>query len=204
VAPAVILGLLAVALDRSGAIQRIRDDNRWHWRVNRDRMRPRVLLVALSATGLVLWCTWLWRTYDDPLAFITVQSAPGWGQGAGPHTWFKVGFFELIFGHHLSVMKLVPQAIGVLGALMLVPAVARRFGWGYGAYVLVVVGIPALGSGDFMGTGRYLLAAFPVFALVGEWLATRPQRWLAPAVLTIGAVGLCLGAAVFGAGTYVT
>jgi hypothetical protein len=163
-----------------------------------------VLLVALSATGLIVWCTWLWLTFDDPFAFMTTQSAPGWGQGAGPHTWLKGGFFELLFGGHVSVMKLVPQAIGVVGALTLVPAVARRFGWGYGVYVLVVVGIPALGSGDFMGTGRYLLAAFPVFALIGEWLAMRPQRWLVPAVLTLGACGLCLGAGLFSAGNYLT
>ena len=29
--------------------------------------------------------------FGDPVAFATVQEAPGWYQGSGPHTWFKVG-----------------------------------------------------------------------------------------------------------------
>ena len=35
--------------------------------------------------------------------------------------------------------------------------------------------IPAIGSKDFQGCGRYLIAAFPIFALCGEALASRPR-----------------------------
>lgn len=204
VAPAVIVGLVAVALDRSGVVQRVRSEVGTRWRVDRDRWRPGILLVACSAAGLACWCGWLWWRFGDPLAFLTVQSSPGWDQAAGPRTWFKVRFFSLLFGGHLSVLRLAPQALGVLTGLALSPAVARRFGWGYGAYVVAVIGIPAIGTGDFMGTGRYVLAAFPVFALVGEWLSVRRTSWLAPAVLGAAAVGLVVGAGMFGAGNYLT
>ena len=80
--------------------------------------------------------------------------------------------------------------------LFFVPAVARRFGWGYAGYVLVVMGIPLLGTKDFMSCGRYLLAAFPVFAVVGLGLAepghADPGRRVAPAALARG-VGLDAG-----------
>ena len=68
---------------------------------------------------------------------------------------------------------LIPHALAGLAALLLVPRIARRFGWAYAAYVLIVMGIPLLGTKDFMSCARYLLAAFPVFAVVGEWLAER-------------------------------
>ena len=46
----------------------------------------------------------------------------------------------------------------------------RRFGWGYAAYAAVVIAIPIIGTKDFMGTGRYVLAAFPVIAAAGDFL----------------------------------
>ena len=39
----------------------------------------------------------------------------------------------------------------------------------------MVLAIPIIGTKDFMGTGRYVLAAFPVIAAAGEFLATRRQ-----------------------------
>ena len=45
-----------------------------------------------------------------------------------------------------------------------------------------------------MGSGRYLIAAFPVAALAGEWLSTRrvPRRgWLA--VSAVAMIGMSMG-----------
>ena len=48
----------------------------------------------------------------------------------------------------------------------------------YGVYVAGVVGLCALCTKDFVGLGRYVLAAFPCFAAAGELLAERPRaRW---------------------------
>jgi hypothetical protein len=132
--------------------------------------------------------------FGDPLAFATVQGAPGWNQGAGPHTWFKVGFFgTLYFGiWHIAVL-LVPQALASLAAVLLVRTVRRRFGWGYAAYTVVSLAIPLIGTKDFMGTGRYVLAAYPVIAAAAVVLTgDRRPRWLAPVVLAVLFVGLCI------------
>jgi hypothetical protein len=206
VAPAVIIGLACVALDRSGVLRRARPPGGGRARFTFDRraIRPSLALVALSAAGLGLWCFYLWRRFDDPIAFLTVQEAPGWAQAAGPHTWFKLTFVDLVKGGHLFALRLVPQGLVTIGFLGLVPAVAKRFGWGYGAYVLVVIGIPALGTGDFQGMGRYAIAAFPVFALIGEWVVERGRSWMAPTLLATSSACLVVGAALFGTGFYLT
>ena len=71
-------------------------------------------------------------------------------------------------------LLLTLQALACLAAvLLLLPRVRRLFGWGYLAYAAVVLAIPIIGTKDFMGTGRYVLAAFPVIAAAGDSLATR-------------------------------
>ncbi len=52
--------------------------------------------------------------------------------------------------------------------MLLLRRVHRRFGWGYLAYAAVVLAIPIIGTKDFMGTGRYVLVAFPVMAAAGD------------------------------------
>jgi hypothetical protein len=86
------------------------------------------------------------------------------------------------------------QAVVTLVALIAVPFVARRLGAAYGAYTLLAVLLPALATKDFQGMGRYMLGAFPLFALVGMLLAERPKLRLpvlgaAGALLVIGAFG---------------
>jgi hypothetical protein len=49
--------------------------------------------VLVAGFGLAGWCLYLWLTFGDPLAFSTVQSAPGWNQGSGPRTWLKFDYF---------------------------------------------------------------------------------------------------------------
>jgi hypothetical protein len=140
---------------------------------------------------MLCWCWYLWSSYGDPLAFLTVQEAPGWYQGSGPHTWFKIVYLgTLIKGPLENILLLTPQALMCLFALLLLPRVWRRFGWGYTAYSLFVLAIPILGTKDFMGTGRYVLVAFPVVAAAGDFLATRGPRWLRPVVLTVLALGM--------------
>jgi hypothetical protein len=78
----------------------------------------------------------------------------------------------------------------------------KRLGWGYGAYVAAMVGMPFLSSKDFMGMGRYLLASFPLFLTLALLLRERPRlRW---GVLTTSAVLLVSLAAAYGAGAYVS
>ena len=69
--------------------------------------------------------------------------------------------------------------------MLLLRRVWRLFGWGYLAFAAVVLLIPLLGTKDFMGTGRYVLVAFPVIAAAGDFLAGVRHRWVRVAVLGV-------------------
>jgi len=133
--------------------------------------------ILLSFAGLAGWCAYLYYRFGDALLFVDAEGA--WHQGAGPRTWFKVEFFTKIHQvpHSIFADSLMLHAFLGVAVIFLVPLVARRFGWGYAGYVAVVMGIPLLGTKDFMSCGRYLLAAFPVFAAVGLELAGPARRW---------------------------
>jgi hypothetical protein len=162
-------------------------------------MRWREAVLLVSGAGLLAWMTYLGVRFGDPLAFATVQGSPGWNQGAGPFTWFKGPFVvTLVKGIWHDAVLLVPQALACLAAVLLLRTVWRRFGWGYTAYAVVSLAIPIIGTKDFMGSGRYVLAAYPVLAAAAVVLTdARRPRWLAPLVLAVLAVGLAVATVAF-------
>lgn len=145
--------------------------------------------VLLSGAGLLSWVVYLWVEFGNPLAFIAAESAPGWDQGVGPHTWLKLNYFDTVLKNPVlsNGRLLTVQALGCLVAVLLMRRVWRRFGWGYAAYAAVVIGIPIIGTDDFMGTGRYLLLAFPLAAAAGDYLTTTKRRWARPVALAASA-----------------
>ena len=188
-----VIGLVAVALDRRGLLG---------GKTVRSRLRSADWGVLLSIAGLAMWCTWLAVRFGNPFAFIETEGAHGWNQAPGPRTWFKLTFFDHVHSPPSVWVPLVVQAVLCLAFIASVPAVSRRFGRGYGLYVLATAVIPAISTSDFMGVGRYLLPAFPVFALIGVTLEGRPfaERF----VPTTMAVTLLAGAALFACGYYLS
>jgi len=167
------------------------------------RWREVSLLGSLG--GLVAWMIYLQVRFGDPVAFATVQEAPGWDQRSGPHTWFKVLFFERIARHEAHVFLLAPQILATLLAVLLLRLTWKRFGWGYLAYSVVSLAIPIIGTKDFMGSGRYVMSAFPVLAAAAIFLTDRRRpKWLAPAVLIVSFFGLCIITAKFVTGLEVS
>ena len=160
--------------------------------------------VLLSSLGLAAFCLYQWRRFGDPFTFVTAQEA--WDQESGPRTWLKVRFFEdlgvLPDRPLLGSLSYLAHPVVTLAALALVPRVFRRFGSGYGIYSLLMILVPALGTKNFFGMSRYVLAAFPCFAVVGELLATRPR--LARVVYPISAMGLVILAAAYSRGQYLS
>ena len=183
---AVVIGLAAV---------------QWH----RGARSRRDLLVLSSAAGFLGYVGYLTIRFHAPFAFATAEGAPGWDQRPGPHTWFKVEFFQRVvhFPHRglYFTLGIVFQALVAVGLLVVARWVWRRLGWGYALYVAMVLGVPLLGSKDLQGLGRYALAAFPSFAVLGEMLSTR--RNMRFAVLGCSAAIMLVLCSAYARGSYV-
>jgi hypothetical protein len=193
---AVVGGLLLRSLERHGVLTGARPGERLGLHLRRVSWRDVVVLV--SALGLVAFAALLWVRFDDPLAFTKVSSAPGWDKAFDLETFAKLHLFRLLRSYGLNIVTfwLVAQGLFAVLGFALVPSVVRRFGWGYGGYVLVSLGIAFASTRDFIGMGRYALAAFPAFAaaadlLVGWGDRVRPLRWLPAATFAVS-TGLLL------------
>lgn len=169
-------------------------------RIDLRALRPGDLGVGLSILGLVAFAALLYVRFGDPLAFARVSSAPGWYKGFNVETLLKLHLFRLLDGYGLNIVTfwLVAQGLFAVTALALVPATIRRFGWGYGTYLALAIGIAFLSTREFLGMGRYVLAGFPAFAAAADLLVGRRRRnqpaqspaLLPAAVLTVSGVGM--------------
>jgi len=190
VAPALVLGLLV----RRQELRRRAGE----------RPSPLDALPALSALGMVAYAAYLGRAFGDPLAFAHVQGAPGWDQAPGLHTWLKVSLWQTlsISISPLVHLRLIGHAYIALLFLVLAVPTWKHLGWGYALYQAAAVGMPALSSKDFMGLGRYALAAFPAFLTLALLLKDRPRLragWIAASAFVLLALAYA-----FGAGGYVS
>jgi Gpi18-like mannosyltransferase len=189
VAPAVVLGLLARRLE---------------WKRERgERWTALDFLPVLSALGFVLYMLYLDQRFDAPFAFVEAQAA--WGQEQGWRSWLKLSWFKTVFSpdsNRETIVRLCIHAALTLGALALVWPTFKRLGWGYGVYCAVLVGIPTVSTKDFMGMGRYLISAFPLFLTLALLLREHPR--VRHGLLAVGAVSLVFLTAAFALDHYIS
>ncbi len=212
-----LVGILATAGRPAGLVvalalvlRVIERRNRAHGAVGvRQLFNPRSLTRAdapifLSWLGVGSWCAFLWVKFGDPLLFVTIEASKGWDQGAGPSTWLKFRLFEELQHHPFawSTMSHVAHGLVVLGALLLLPRVKRRFGWAYAVYAFGLIALPLLGTKDFFGGGRYLLGAFPCIVVAAELLVARPKLRLV--ILPLSLLTMLALAVAFGRGSYLS
>jgi len=179
---ALILALFVLGLERTQVLtfDPGADGPLARWRIptrfDRSAWRPGNLGPLLSFGGLLAWMTYLGVQWGDPLAFKTNQTV----YHPSPLPLLKLPFLVRWrdFDDPSYVLTTTLQAALALVVVCCVPAVIRRFGLGYGIFCALLVAIPTVSTADFMGTGRYLIAAFCVWALIGEWLSTRRLGWL--------------------------
>lgn len=163
-APAIVIGLVARQLElarREGRALTARD-----------------LLPALSVLGAIAFMTYLGLEFGDPFAFITTQA--GWGQLGGAGSWLKYDALKT----YKPIDLFLPLFHLLLALLVLLLAWRARktLGWGYSTYVAIAMGIPLVSSRDFIGLGRYAIAAFPALAQLALELQPRQRvrlSWLA-------------------------
>ncbi len=160
-----------------------------------------VLPVGTSALGLVAYATYLGARFGDPLAFAHTQTA--WGHGWSIATLAKIPLVRDLAhaSYPYALVRYAAAPAVTLAALVAIPFVFRRFGVAYGLYALGVVAFPALVTDDLFSMGRFLLAAFPCFAVGGVALA-RCNRTAGAAVVVASATGLLVVSAMLARGYY--
>lgn len=176
-------GVLTVSRDASGLVAALR----LPIRVQRERLRARSFGPLLSLGGVVAYGAYLWVRWGNPLLFAINERA----YHPEDKPLLKKAFFYKVIhwgDDPTYATTIVGQALVCLIVIACIPAVCRRFGFAYGAFCAALVAIPTLSTGDFMGTGRYLMAAFPVTALLGERLARRDDPIPAAVLGALGAL----------------
>ena len=179
---AVTAGLLLRSLELDGALRTrwgaTADRPRW-FALDRSKVRLSTLAPAASIAGLVGYCTYLWVRFGEPFAFVRTGDAPGWGRDFSLRTIAKLNWVDIVTSGRIGIQLITTTISGILtvAAIALLPRILRRLGPGYFLYTAVVVLLPALTAPEFIGMGRYLLVAFPVYAVAAELL--RSRLWLA-------------------------
>ena len=202
---ALVLGLVLRVVEQRDVVRVQASATGRRVTVNLRRLRRGDPVILASAAGLIAYMAYLWVRFNDPFAFSTAEAAPGWDQQPGPRVWFKSAWFSRMIHlpgsgpRYFAVVTV--QAILVVGLVVLIPTIVRRFGWAYGFYTAALLAIPIVGSKDFQGLGRYALGAFPAFAIFGEKLSRHRsvrRMWFAGA-----SIALCFFSASFARGGYV-
>jgi hypothetical protein len=158
----------------------------------------RFAAVALAApAGLALYSAYCWLQFGDALQWLHAQqhdfnhaSMPPW-QTLGA-IWSAL--HAAPGGSYLQLRQLIDLA-PLLVVLMLLVVALRQRAWpaSYSLYVALLlylcIASPVVGTyfPDLVpGSGRYLLSAFPVYLLLGRWMARSHQVDLA--IMLLGAL----------------
>ena len=128
-----------------------------------------LLVISIIPLGLLSHMVFLWRTFQDPLAFWTVQSA--WArENLGPVAIVLRDIQPLLSQSFLLGeiwWHVIIDVSALIFALVMVFVLWRRLGESYAIYCLLGVIIPASsGTGSI---SRYILVLFPLFMMLGLW-----------------------------------
>jgi len=154
--------------------------------------------VGLAASGFVAYCAYIYSLTGNP--FEWAATLERWGYYPGGAPWLAP--FRLVASllthpyAYLAGDRMAPYdtLYGVTGIafVLAVPFVWRRFGAGYGLFMLANLWLP-LSSGVFEGVGRYCSVLFPFFI----WAADVKSRTISTAIVVVFALFYTLGLALF-------
>lgn len=170
---------------------------RGRWRA---LLQPPVLarlavLAGAAPFGIFLYATYLGLRFGHPLLFVHVQGR--YWERVGMPLWQSLplaaaGFLGAPGGSYDQARLLVDVAPLVLFALLTLLTIRRMpaaFTLYMAGLLYVCVATPMLDTvlhdpDIYISSGRFLLAAFPMFLLLGRWMRERP--WLETLVLGVG------------------
>lgn len=171
------------------------------WRSVGPGARDRVLAIVgltLVACGVGAYSVYIYELTGNP--FEWAASIRRWGYFPGGAPWMAhVHLLQALFTHpyrYLTTDHMAPYdtLYGVCGIVFVlaIPFVWRRFGAGYGLFMLLNLYVP-LSSGVFEGVGRYCAVLFPCFI----WLATVRSRMVSTGLLVVFALFYALALSLF-------
>lgn len=130
-----------------------------------------LLLIQVSAFGLLFFMAYLWNQFGNPLLFLDAQAA--WSRqvtGSARQLFIELthGFRQARLVEDVSGVWVLPDAVAGLAALLSVPFIWRRFGFNYALFTASCVLVPIL-TGSTQSLFRYVLVVFPLFFLLAHW-----------------------------------
>lgn len=129
-----------------------------------------ISILLFSASGLIAYIFYLWRTYGDPLIFIHSQPAFGAGRSGGEiillpqvvYRYFKIFLTVPIYTHDFLIAAFEFLTFFLfLGVLLYF---WKKIRLSYLVFSALAIIVPTL-SGTLSSEPRYLLAVFPVFMI---------------------------------------
>jgi hypothetical protein len=129
-----------------------------------------LLIIQLSAAGLLLYMAYLWRRFGDPLLFLNAQAAWSKEAGGSPAQLLRdlAAGFQALWSGNFSAYWMLPDALAGVAALAVTPLIWRRLGFNYAVLTALLLLVPIL-SGNSQSLMRYVLVAFPLFFLLAQW-----------------------------------
>jgi hypothetical protein len=173
------------------------DGEETHGRSWREFVAPVIGLLLVGA-GVGAYSLFVYRLSGNP--FEWAETIKRWGYYPGGAPWLALARLarELVT-HPIVYIATTPNApydalngITALVFVTAVPFVWRRFGAGYGLFMLANLWLP-LSSGQFEGLGRYCAVLFPFFI----WVASFRLRGIFAAVMVASAMLYALCMALF-------
>jgi hypothetical protein len=173
------------------------------WRSARPTPRDRAaaaFALVVATLGFAGYCAYIYSLTGQPLLWATALTRWGSGYHPGGAPWAApVDLTRQLLTHPYVFLASQPMALydtlyGVTALLFAasIPFVWRKFGAGYGLFMLLNLYVP-LSSGAFEGLGRYCSVLFPAFI----WLASIRHRYLYTSLVVIFALFYTLGLALF-------
>lgn len=154
------------------------------------KVRLNVLWLGLCVLGPVLYAVYLYVYFGDPLLNFKSARVPGWwveGLNLELAAQTVAQLFSarnLLTGNYPAIFVFNLLMAGIF-ALSLIP-VFRRQSIAYGIFSLLLIGS---GVVQWLGLGRYVLAAFPVYI---AWSSSLKNRVLFESVLIVSSLLLAL------------
>lgn len=166
-------------------------------------------VAALASVGQMADMAYSWRLVRDPLAFLHAQSFAGWQGGSTFGRLVKTGYwktsYSVVSGDTSQLKAWVFQSAGLVVfacALVLATRTTTPLARSLRVYAIACLLPIALGTSTFTSSGRYVLAAFPVFFILGSWLS-RTSRKLATLALVCCALAQVLVGVALSRGLFV-